>query len=323
MIDPVKIDFEKYSSGLLDFHNHSTHSDGGDTPAELVRRAKANGVSAMALTDHHVATGLEEFLSVCKENDILGMPFGTEIHAELPTSVLEAGDNDAPDLIILGRNAKPERLNDYLAILQKDRRDRFIPDSLEKLRKNLGFYIPHVDFEEEAKDLGNPRILHKIVYEKDNMVKLYEFAKSKNPAVKLEEVQKQPIKFMNRYAYPIGGEAYSKRLVGFTVTDAVQLAKDANCLLVIAHPGGEFGFLSDKVLDYMIQTGVRGIEIRSYFNTEQQNAKFDMLAKKHELVRSGGSDCHGEKGPFKIGISDRPYNQVPKDVLKELWNSLP
>ena len=128
---------------------------------------------------------------------------------------------------------------------------------------------------------------------------------------------------MNKYVYRIGGPAYSKRLQGFNVDDAVRLAEDMNCKAIIAHPGGEFGFLSEKVLLFFIEKGIPGIEIRNYFNTSEQNAWFDVLAEEHKLIRSGGSDCHGDKGPFKIGMYDRPNNQVPKEVLQELWDSLP
>lgn len=63
--------------------------------------------------------------------------------------------------------------------------------------------------------------------------------------------------------------------------------------------------------------------MRSYFNTQEQNVKFDNLAREYSLTRSGGSDYHGPTGAFEIGIYDRPQNQLPKDILKELWESLP
>jgi len=43
-----------------DLHCHSTASDGGLPPADLVLRAKAQGVSALALTDHDTTAGLAE-----------------------------------------------------------------------------------------------------------------------------------------------------------------------------------------------------------------------------------------------------------------------
>ena len=44
----------------FDLHCHSTVSDGLLAPAEVVRRATANGVSVLALTDHDELAGLAE-----------------------------------------------------------------------------------------------------------------------------------------------------------------------------------------------------------------------------------------------------------------------
>ena len=46
--------------GLCDLHTHSTASDGQYTPAALVTRAKEEGITALALTDHDTTDGLAE-----------------------------------------------------------------------------------------------------------------------------------------------------------------------------------------------------------------------------------------------------------------------
>ena len=58
-------------------HSHSTHSDGVYTPEELVRIAKDEGYSALAITDHDVATAYPELKATC---DKVGMEaiFGCE-----------------------------------------------------------------------------------------------------------------------------------------------------------------------------------------------------------------------------------------------------
>jgi predicted metal-dependent phosphoesterase TrpH len=45
---------------VIDLHTHSTHSDGSLTPAELIEAASRQGLSAVALTDHDVTSGLGE-----------------------------------------------------------------------------------------------------------------------------------------------------------------------------------------------------------------------------------------------------------------------
>ena len=43
-----------------DLHCHSTASDGTLSPAEVVRRAHANGVDLLALTDHDELLGIAD-----------------------------------------------------------------------------------------------------------------------------------------------------------------------------------------------------------------------------------------------------------------------
>ena len=62
----------------FDLHCHSTISDGMLAPAAVVRRAAANGVSVLALTDHDELAGLAEATAAARANDIRFVP-GVEI----------------------------------------------------------------------------------------------------------------------------------------------------------------------------------------------------------------------------------------------------
>jgi len=317
------ISLEKASKGLLDFHNHSTYSDGSDTPYQLVERAKNYGVTAMALTDHHGFKGLSEFRDACEKLGVFGIPFGMEISAELPKRVLTPQDMSSPDLVILGKNPNTKPIRGYQEIYLKDLEKRHLPTVLEGLR-GVGFEIPLVDIKGQCASFHiPPDILHDFVLYGKNMQVLKDYVKTRDPTATDEQIEEKPIRFANRWLYAVGMPAYTSRFEGFNFNEAIGLAEEMNCKLFIAHPGGEYGFLTDSMLEYMIENKVHGIEIRNYFNNLEQNSRFDFLAKEHDLIRSGGSDCHGDKGPFKIGMYDRPYNQLPKDVLEELWESLP
>nr|WP_217423089.1 histidinol phosphate phosphatase domain-containing protein [Methanocella conradii] len=52
---------------MIDLHTHTIFSDGELTPSELVRRAKVNGYTAIALTDHVDFTNLEFLLEGAKK----------------------------------------------------------------------------------------------------------------------------------------------------------------------------------------------------------------------------------------------------------------
>ena len=137
------------------------------------------------------------------------------------------------------------------------------------------------------------------------------------------DIKQKPIGYVNKYFYAVGCPAHAKRIASFSMDDALSLTNAMNGKLFIAHPGGAWGSPTETILDYYIKKGVHGIEVRNYWNTEEQNQKFDSLARRFSLIKSGGSDYHGSKGLSKIGIYDRPENQLPNDILEELWESLP
>ncbi|MBQ0134302.1 MAG: PHP domain-containing protein [Clostridiales bacterium] len=66
----------------VDLHTHSVYSGGSDTPAELMRKAKDAGLSAVALTDYCSLEGLEEAAAAAAE---LGLEFvpGVELPGRL------------------------------------------------------------------------------------------------------------------------------------------------------------------------------------------------------------------------------------------------
>lgn len=44
----------------IDLHTYSSVSDGTDTPADLVAKAKAAGIDVLALTDHDTDAGWDQ-----------------------------------------------------------------------------------------------------------------------------------------------------------------------------------------------------------------------------------------------------------------------
>ena len=64
-----------------DLHCHSSYSDGSLTPAELIRFAEKQGLSALALTDHNTSAGLKEFMEAGKDSDVIAVP-GCEFSTE-------------------------------------------------------------------------------------------------------------------------------------------------------------------------------------------------------------------------------------------------
>jgi predicted metal-dependent phosphoesterase TrpH len=123
----------------IDLHTHSTASDGSMSPRELVRHAKDNGLSAIAITDHDTIDGVEEALDE-------GAKLGIEVVAGVEVSV-----DFEPEMHILGYffGSNYKNIEPTLVKLKKSRDERN-PKMVEKL-KSLGFDITLEEVQAEAK----------------------------------------------------------------------------------------------------------------------------------------------------------------------------
>jgi DNA polymerase III alpha subunit (gram-positive type) len=64
----------------VDLHLHSVYSDGGDTPSQIVEKAKAKGLWTIALTDHDNIEGSKE---IVKLNDKPGQDHFIKVLSDL------------------------------------------------------------------------------------------------------------------------------------------------------------------------------------------------------------------------------------------------
>ncbi|MBP3371566.1 MAG: PHP domain-containing protein [Clostridia bacterium] len=62
----------------IDLHNHTTASDGRQTPTQLVQMALAKGLNAIAITDHDTTSGVKEAVEAAKGTDLFVIP-GVEL----------------------------------------------------------------------------------------------------------------------------------------------------------------------------------------------------------------------------------------------------
>jgi predicted metal-dependent phosphoesterase TrpH len=68
---------------FVDLHTHSTASDGTDAPADVIRKAKRAGLSAVALTDHDTVEGCPEAEREARRVGIEFLP-GIEVSCAYP-----------------------------------------------------------------------------------------------------------------------------------------------------------------------------------------------------------------------------------------------
>ena len=110
----------------IDFHTHTTCSDGQYTPEELVQKAAAAGICALAITDHDAVSGIARGKQAAKAFPQLQIFPGIEISAK-----------ENPQLHILGYGIDGENadLQAYITrnrMLRQGRRERMLAFLEEK-----------------------------------------------------------------------------------------------------------------------------------------------------------------------------------------------
>lgn len=313
---------------LVDFHFHSVYSDGSENINGIIEEAKNRGLKALALTDHNNGAGVPEFVEKCREAGIQTLE-GVEIYATFPEADWSwdfQRCGPVPDVTILGKKLDWVKFKEYQEMLVKYWLEYFMPETLEKLR-SAGLEVPTMSREEmweQLKDFGIARVFHDIPNNPKNWPKMLEICNHYDPKITIDDIAMQPVRFANRYLYIIGMQAYVLRAPqDWTVKDAIQIAKDMGGTLFAAHPGGEYANWSDEHLNYFIEQGGKGIEVYQYYHSLEQIKKFEELAKKHNLIISGGSDWHGKNGRPTLGAWDKQAAQTPLWVLDQLLERLP
>src|SRR4029079_2017955 len=133
----------------IDLHLHTTHSDGSLSPTDVLRLAHKASVTALAITDHDIVSGIPEAMTAGAELGIEIIP-GVEISSSM-------GDSELHILGYCLRWQDPE-LNQRLAVLRESRHHRN-PQIIERLR-SLGLDVTYEEVRALAgtESVGRPHI---------------------------------------------------------------------------------------------------------------------------------------------------------------------
>ena len=256
---------------LIDFHTHTTASDGTLTPGQLVAEIKNNAIACFSITDHDTIEGVKAVKHIPKGTTFIT---GVEISAEFPKT-----------LHILGYGFDPlhAELNDALNQLQAFRKNRNTK-MLQKM-ENLGFTISMEELIQEAgSDLvGRPHFANLML--RKGYVRSYQEAFDKY-------LKKGAPLYLNK-----------KR---FEPDKAIELIHKAGGIAVMAHPYQtklEEDALENLVKE-LVSYGLDGIEVFYSQHTSEQVRQYKEYAAKYNLIATAGSDFHGANKPdIPLGIT--------------------
>ncbi len=264
-----------------DLHVHTFYSDSTFSPEEVIICAKEKALSAIAICDHDSVDGIDP----CRE---LGSKMGLEV---IPSIEMTAEKADA-EIHLLGYfiDWQAGWLREILREIQISRIER-IHKIVEKL-KSLGIGLEAEDvFKLAGKGtVGRLHVARAIL--KTGKVKNY------------KEIFGKYLGFLK--------PAYVS-YVKFSPKEAIETILKAGGVPVLAHPG-VMG--KDELIPELIAYGLKGIEVYHTDHGNEAKMRYEEIARRHGLLMTGGSDCHGMgKGRILLGSVRVPYELVEK--LKE------
>lgn len=259
---------------LMDLHMHSVYSDGSKKPEELLEMAKKINIGTMALTDHDNIDGSKELMKYTDSG--LYLYSGVELTAKAEKGRMH----------ILGYNIdlENERLNKRL-IEMKDAAIYNLMLYVEILKKDYGVVIPVSEIEELMRKNGN-------VGRPDIALLLIKYGYC-------EEVEEAFQKYLVA-AY----EKVRKIKKGLTKEECVDLIVGAGGVVSLAHPSSLK--MTDDELDrevaYLKSLGMECIEVQHINNKQKQREYYRYLARKYNLMESGGTDFHGHEAKPDVDL---------------------
>lgn len=267
-------------SGPSDLHLHSNHSDGTESPAEVVRQAHAHGIRTLALTDHDRTTGWDEAAGAAAELEMTFLP-GMELSAR----------HEWRSVHVLGYLFDPTDAA-LMAETDRIRSDRI--GRAERIVRNIGRdYDLHWDdvlaLTTADATIGRPHIADALITRG--------FARDRTEA-------------FAGILHPRSGY-YEPHYAPDPLT-AVRLITRAGGVAVIAHPvtSGRDRMLPISILERLIAEGLGGFEIEHRENTETGKRQLREIAARHDLVVTGSSDYHG-----MTGKPNRPGENTTSDEM--------
>lgn len=271
------------SKKVADLHVHTYLSDGTFSPFEVVKRAKEEGLDAIAVTDHDIVSGVSQSVQFGEEFGIEVIP-GVELTAEFEEN----------EVHLLGYFIDWQA-DWFLEKLQQvcEVRIERAKKIVEKL-KERGLDIS----EEEVFKTSGPGAVGRL--------HIAQVLLKKGLILSLQEAF--------RLYIGNGKPCYVKKFK-LLPEEAIDMIDRLGGVSVLAHPKTlqferiDFeGFVKD-----LKRVGLKGVEVYHPDHSNADITYFEGLAKKENLLITGGSDCHGlGKGEVLIGKVRLPYKFVER-----------
>ncbi len=242
-----------------DLHLHTTFSDGFSSPAEVLKSASRHHLKTISITDHDTTQGIA--ISIAESEK-----YGIEV---IPGIELSASTEDG-EIHLLGYFIDYQDTT-LLKILNEVKEKRI--ERLKRMVNNLAALNIHINIDDLLKFAGPGTVgrLHLAHFLRNNKI--------------VSHIYEAFDKYIGN-----GKPAYEK-VNAFTPQEAIKLICNAGGIPVLAHPPME---KFDELMGSLIPMGLQGLEVYHPSFGNKDSYIFLTMAKKYNLLITGGSDCHGE-----------------------------
>ena len=279
---------------IIDMHIHSRSSDGALTVQEIVKEAKLRKIGFMSITDHD-SIGCQEIAQDLAWKTGIRYVSGVELNITFSHSRYHQGKSVSLDFLGYQFDAENNQLSDKLELMAKYREER-----AAKILTNL-----NAEFEKEGVQKLTKENFEEIQASVDGVLG--------RPHIADYLVRKGIVSSRQ--------EAFDKYLVKCDVPkyplyleEASKLVRSAGGKLVLAHPNDPHGTSlvaltkslpeQTQIIAELMMPHLDGVECWHSRNDPSTTSHYVKFAKEHELLMTGGSDCHQK--PILMGTVDVP-----------------
>ena len=270
-----------------DLHMHTTASDGNSTLEERIEQAKDKGLESIAITDHDTIN--PDLEGHEKEVEGLSVISGVEVKTEIKGNNIEILcyfiDPENPALQDLLKEVRANRRERNRKIAENINQKTSAKIDLDQLRNQLDTFVARPHFAEELVD--------------QDVVESISEAFSKHLSTQ--------------------GDCYTP-MERIPADKVISKAHEAGGVCSLAHPGRAKTDDIEEIISALKESGLDALEVyypyqenppERYAGTTEERAS--ELAEKFDLLKTGGSDCHGpESGKYRIGEKGTTKRELQK-----------
>lgn len=294
---------------IIDLHIHTYTSDGVLSPKEVIDKAKKNGVSIMAISDHDTVDAFTKDLFDYAQSKNIKIINAVEISTKINKASIH----------VLGYNfdLNNEQLKKKLLLLRNARHDYLY--NVEKKLNQLG-YVLNTEELDKIEAVTKAHIALDIINnQQNNDLLLKSFNHIPNKGEFIETI-------MNKDC-----PAYVKKET-ITPKEAAELIRAAGGKVILAHPVAytyEYNLSDEEIITLIKEMKADGIESHYIYVDKNNNKindieKWNKIAKENNLLTTIGSDFHCSDGIHpEIGLLNENIllsDEAIKDIIGNISN---